>query len=142
MITITSEAIANLRKAGKLIHDEGWTTGTMYRQGVGYCAIGAISKVATGGVYLLGDDAPTLAGVGQPAFDAVSLLVAFLHEHPDNWEFQDVEGEWDVLQYPLDSAMTWNDEFASNLEARGGQVVERAMLAAADWAEREAAADA
>src|SRR5258708_23853924 len=37
-----------LLAAADLIEREGWIQGRRYKQGVGYCVLGAVSKIATG----------------------------------------------------------------------------------------------
>jgi hypothetical protein len=125
-----------LRQTAKLLADEGWTTGTMYRADQGYCALGGIIQIATEGGPAL-PETPLRRDFSPEPWAAVKALAAFLHENAEEYRFQDVDYEVDALQWPSDAVIMWNDDHAQD-----SGFVQSAMLAAADWAEREAAADA
>jgi hypothetical protein len=129
------DAAKILRLSAETIKAGGWTTGVMYREDLGHCAVGAIGLAATGAEI---DHVPPVCDqLDARTLGAVTALVDFLHEKPGPWNFEDVEYEMDVREWPLDAVMVWNDEHVGGRD----RVVE-AMTEAAAWTEQRAAAGA
>jgi hypothetical protein len=125
-----------LRQTAKLLANEGWTTGAMYRPDRGYCSIGGIVRAATGAdprPFTL----PPHKDFSSESWAAVEALAAFLHENAEEYRFRDVDYEVDAIQWPSDAVIMWNDDHAQD-----SGFVQAAMLAAAEWAERKVATDA
>lgn len=92
-----------LERAANIIKEHGWVRGTLYREGQGYCAIGAI-QAATG--HCPGSIGAHAQPTYKPAMQRLATLIGALNE-----KGQTLIGNWN------DSKATNKEEVIAALQA-------------------------